>query len=620
VRSNAILILATAVVLLCSVPNFLIAGVDDLSIQANEQASVSELQQLLRQVDQHNTALLKGVTGVKLLNVYDATALNHGAGTPTKVDGSYANQCLVGTSKSFLTSGASDNLDAGQYLVICRMQELDDVTQRLACHFEVTYLAEKPMLWSTSSLASDLPKGQWSLVALRIRPKIALAKVDYHFFPQGHSVVLDQIFVLQLSVGTNAPGVAPRTGAAVPIEVTVPSAPMDSAPSTAPSAAPADPNDIERPEFQNAPKPLVKSITSITSMMVSIADDGEAHGLTSDIIAIVPPESRRLNKSGIGFARTDGDDEMKTALDEAVRAVTLRYPIWAPGHIDISFGEKFVSHGGPSAGTAFGVLMLSVLEGFSIDPKCAVTGDITVDWKVRKVGGVSAKLHGATLDKCLYATIPQDNEVAFADMGCLYGHSALWGIQVFSIDTLQDAVAIVRKDRAPDLTQAINLFVDLQPQLTRSETTALRNPKIIETLHKILELAPNHLSAKYVLALTDGTASKTLSQNGTLHQLSVIFYPYRTILENRQGLDRTTLPAYVTTLARKRLNALRPIANRDLLPLVNDISALISTMDDFADGGTSADTVVNRAQAVDARFATLDSAPDFAERLVREGY
>jgi hypothetical protein len=303
-----------------------------------------------------------------------------------------------------------------------------------------------------------------------------------------------------------------------------------------------------------------------------------------------------------------------------VRAVSLRYPLWEPGHIDISFGEKFVSHGGPSAGTAFGLLMLSTLEGFSIDPKCAVTGDITVDWKVRKVGGVTAKLRGATLDKCLYAAIPEDNEAAFADMPCIYGRSSLWNIQVLSIAKLQDAVAIARTDRSIELSEAIKLFADLQTQLAKNETSTLHNPETQTTLKRILALAPNHLSAKYLLKICDGSASETLSENGTLYQLSVIFYPYRLVLQHREGLDRTTLPAYVTRLARRRLAALKPVANKTLRPLVADIAALISALDDFAGGNGSADDVVSRAQAVDARFATLGSDPDFAEKLVREGY
>src|SRR6202021_2467746 len=70
------------------------------------------------------------------------------------------------------------------------------------------------------------------------------------------------------------------------------------------------------------------------------------------------------DNTAIATPRGDGDPTMRTALEEAVRAVRLRYPIWEPGHIDLSFAEKSVSHGGPSAGTVFALLMLSTLENF----------------------------------------------------------------------------------------------------------------------------------------------------------------------------------------------------------------------------------------------------------------
>jgi hypothetical protein len=325
----------------------------------------------------------------------------------------------------------------------------------------------------------------------------------------------------------------------------------------------------------------VKNLTSITSLVVQIADDGDASGMTSDIIATVSPKSRQSNSAGAGFFRSDGDDMMKVAFEEAVRAVTIRYPIWEPGHIDISFGEKFTGHGGPSAGTAFAVLMLSTLEGFDIDPKCAVTGDITVDWKVRKVGGVTAKLRGATLDKCAYAAIPEENATSFADMGVLYGTPSLWNIQVFSISTLQDAVSIARKDRSPQLAEAISQFADLQTRLAKSERPTLKLPETVKILQHILEIAPNHLSAKALLAIANNTASKTLSANATIYQLGVIMYPIREALNGKGALTRESLPTYVAVNARKRLGVLRPIANKELQPLRNEIAAFIEAVDGF---------------------------------------
>ena len=318
------------------------------------------------------------------------------------------------------------------------------------------------------------------------------------------------------------------------------------------SAGPSDPTVVERPEYRTRPKPLMKSLTSVTSMMVLIHEDGDETGVVDDIIAVVPPDSRRQNRSGVGFVLPDGDDSMKVAFNEAVRAVTLRYPVWEPGHIDISFGEKFVGHGGPSAGCAFGLLMLSTLEGFELDPKCAVTGDITVDWKVRQVGGVAAKLHGAGIEKCELAVIPAKDSMAFQDMALLYDISALWDVQVFGADTLQDEVAVARKDRSKELYEAIEIFADLRGKLRQpgKAMSVLHKPTTKETLSRILELAPNDLSAKFLLEIANNSAPHTLSVNASLYRLGVAFYPFEKIIFGTEPLTRNTLPVSVTNIGR----------------------------------------------------------------------
>jgi hypothetical protein len=406
----------------------------------------------------------------------------------------------------------------------------------------------------------------------------------------------------------------------VPISIDITVEAGTPSPATTAPAVPADLNVIERPEYRDQSKALVKSVTSVTAMQVIVSEDGDEMGLTGDVIAVVPAQSRRGTTAGIGFYRVDGDETMKTALEEAVRAVKLRYPIWEPGHIDLSFGEKFTKHGGPSAGTAFAVLMLSVLEGFDIDPKCAMTGDITVDWKVRKIGGTTAKIHGATLDKCVYAAIPEENALAMADMGVIYGNSALWNIQIFSIATLQDAVGIARKDRAPHLVEAMKLFAELQGQLAKAEKPTLQSAETRKTLAHVLELAPNHLSAKYLLDVCDSKASKTLSTAATLYRVSIILYPYEVALAQKKPLDRDLLPASLNAVTRKRIEALRPIANKELLPLVVDLAAFTECMDGVASKAIPFSTLEERARALDARFSALSADRSMVEKMVRDGY
>ena len=421
---------------------------------------------------------------------------------------------------------------------------------------------------------------------------------------------IEPVAKVPATVASTAPSAA--TAPTAPVAATVPAI----------AAAPVDPNAIERPEFRDRPKPLLKNLASITAMQVIVAADGEQIGITGDIIAVVgeAQRSRKGPPGDVGFVRNDGDETMKTALQEATRAVKLRYPVWEPGHIDLSFGEKFAKHGGPSAGTAFAVLMLSVLEGFDIDPQCAMTGDITVDWKVRKVGGTTAKVRGAMLDKCAYAAIPAVNEAALADMAVLHGNSSLWNIQIFSISTLQEAVALARKDRADKLAEAIKLFGDLQGQLAKDEKATLHSAETHKALEHILELAPNHASAKYVLALCDGKASITLSNAATLYQISLILYPYDVIVAQHRPITRELLPISLTVATRKRISALRLIASKDLVPLVADVSVYTESMEGVAAKTLSVAELNVRAAALAARFSAFSADRTMVEKIVREGY
>jgi hypothetical protein len=411
-----------------------------------------------------------------------------------------------------------------------------------------------------------------------------------------------------------------RSGPGQPIDFPVSVAARD--PNFKPSPPPADLNAVERPDYQTQPKALVKSLASATALMVITGEDGSATGFTQDIIATVDADSRKENAAGIRILRADGDSTMKTALEEAVRAVRMRYPIWEPGYIDLSFGEKHNRHGGPSAGTAFAMLMLSCLEGFELDPKCAVTGDITVDWKVRKVGGVTAKVRGAALDKALYAAIPEANESVISDLAILHGNSAVAEIQIFSIATLQDALAIGKKEKDPKLAEAIKRFTELQPSLAKFEKLTLQKAETKAALKKILELAPNHLSARHLLAVAEGKAPKNLSVTATIYKLHATMYPYYVLLSSDNKISRSTLPELMTATARKSFNTLRPIAHKDLLPLLTDQSAFIEAMDVFAQKPSSSswEALKTRWGTLQARFAELRTDKEITESLRREGF
>ena len=100
------------------------------------------------------------------------------------------------------------------------------------------------------------------------------------------------------------------------------------------------------------------------------------------------------HKIGVVFPQQVGD-QMHLVVDDVLRFLRLSYPNWNVAHAELTFADKYNPHDGGSIGAAVGTLILSTIRGFEIDPKTAITGDVSADGKVRMIGGVAAKLRGA---------------------------------------------------------------------------------------------------------------------------------------------------------------------------------------------------------------------------------
>src|SRR5258708_39311355 len=100
-------------------------------------------------------------------------------------------------------------------------------------------------------------------------------------------------------------------------------------------------------------------------------------------------------------------------------------------------------------GAGIGTWILSMIHGFEIDPKVAITGDVTADSKIRKIGGVAAKIRGATAGGCNYVILPADNYEQVVDAMVYEGPGLVTDIQVIGAATLDEASALVRTEREP---------------------------------------------------------------------------------------------------------------------------------------------------------------------------
>ncbi len=287
------------------------------------------------------------------------------------------------------------------------------------------------------------------------------------------------------------------------------------------TAAPTPPRVAEKTDMttQKDARKFARNQSSIKGLYVVRTEAGLRVGGAQDIIATA--ERVSSDRETICDFVSDVAKDTQISMEEAERLLKVRHPIWQAGYkIRFSYSHKYTKQAGGSAGGAFSVLLLSLLDGVQIDPGFAMTGDVTVDGKIREVGAVAEKLRGALLDKCRVVAIPEANEENLNDLAVLYSPAMLWSMQILSIATLDDAAAVARTDRAPNLAKAMELFGQVQRSLPANATVyALRNPAIVQTLRQVLQLAPNHSSAEYMLRVANNQLPATLSLGGSLDEL-----------------------------------------------------------------------------------------------------
>lgn len=301
------------------------------------------------------------------------------------------------------------------------------------------------------------------------------------------------------------------------------------------------------------PRAPLKRQSKIRGLGITELPNGEETGGVLEIL-VTADEAHTRQQVGINVAQEVGAS-MKTALDEAVRAVKLRHPAFGERqHFTLSFGEKYGAKDGPSAGAAFTLVLYSLYDPLKLAGDCAITGDITVDGRVRKVGAVPSKIQAAMLDQCRLVAIPRENAEAPADAALLYPQNTLWKTQVIAVDTLDQALDVMREDRSANLQAAIDRFEAVQravgketPNLTRAHAG------LIPQLQEVLRLAPNHASARYMLEALQGKAPAMLSLGESLASVQRITRATLSMAapsEGRRTIDQNAIADGLARLAK----------------------------------------------------------------------
>ncbi len=139
-------------------------------------------------------------------------------------------------------------------------------------------------------------------------------------------------------------------------------------------------------------------------------------------------------KGSIRFNDTAGSMAKDSVFNAAavVRKITgedlSNYDI----HINIIGGGRI---DGPSAGTAIVTAIISAITGRPVRQDVAVTGEISIQGRVKAVGGVFEKAYGAKQAGITTMVIPKENE---QDIPCSH-----LGLDIRPVETVEEAMAIL---------------------------------------------------------------------------------------------------------------------------------------------------------------------------------
>lgn len=260
--------------------------------------------------------------------------------------------------------------------------------------------------------------------------------------------------------------------------------------------------------------------------------------------------------------------QMRKSLKECYINLMASHPTWSLHDVVVSFEDNHSPQDGPSASTVFCLLMTSLQEGIELDPKVAITGDMSADLNVRPIGGVRSKIMGATAAECAYVGIPIKNSDELLDALILLtpDDSLITKIQVIGLTTYDEALTLARTDRPAEFQDTLNEFSALSPTLVPNGRLT---PEQISKLEDILKKIPNHLSAKFLLDRQKNGWPKTISLRTSVGAISDFMDPFNERIQSKDEVTNLKFSQEFYLDLTKRFDAMKPFFHKDAQTLAN---------------------------------------------------
>lgn len=263
-----------------------------------------------------------------------------------------------------------------------------------------------------------------------------------------------------------------------------------------------------------------KKQSGIYGLLVIELEPGQMAGVASRMSATYLDGRTAGTESRMQFNQSVGE-MMLGSLDEVAAFLEVRHGRWiSEGIVEFAFQDKIAPKDGNSAALACGLMTEALISGREIDPGFTCTGVLNADGSVQPIGGVGAKLRGAFKEGCQIVAIPHGNRFALSDLTVLGQAKSLAGMQVFTVETFDQAFDLAAGDRPEAIQASLDEFAKLQTAFaTGNVIEVIKKPEAQQLLARVLERTPNHASARLMLDVARGEQTNELSLNGSLEEL-----------------------------------------------------------------------------------------------------
>jgi hypothetical protein len=319
-------------------------------------------------------------------------------------------------------------------------------------------------------------------------------------------------------VGWAAAGVL---GVAVSAAPPVPGKPSEAPGNQGVTATPTSREVTEEPVLKVPPGladvPLVRNQATINTLLnVREPKAGAATELVRLTAVANPPAPGGV--ASIFYDKFLGPLTMKS-LGQVMNTTTALNHGWPKGRsIKLTYSEHPAPVELDVASLAGALAVDSMIRDWDIEPTFAAIGSMQEKGEVGMVGAMTDRLYAAARYRVTRLVVPVKNEQQVADFLLSQGITAFVGTQIFTVTKLDEARPLASTTLDDDTKEMITLFGAVQRTLAGTGAGSvglLRGEFVQSTLKKVLEKAPNHLSAKVLYNWGTGQRT-TMSLDGSI--------------------------------------------------------------------------------------------------------